>query len=118
MMDKPIAAYDSAELAAAIPMMILSPTIVNDGRKLYIAARPVSFMNYDITSSRNYTLSKLSGVDFISLFTEQNGRDLRFLSALRMSATFPYITPNTSLPSDPALQIMDAGISDNFGLSD
>ena len=118
MMDKPIEAYDSAELAATIPMMILSPTIVNDGRKLYIAARPVSFMNYDITSSPNYTLSKLSGVDFISLFADQNGQDLRFLSALRMSATFPYITPNTSLPSEPALQIMDAGISDNFGLSD
>ena len=118
MMDKPIQAYDSAELNAVIPMMILSPTVVNDGRKLYIAARPVSFMNYDLTSSPHYTLSKLSGVDFISLFEDQGGKDLRFLSALRMSATFPYITPNTSLPSDPPIQIMDAGISDNFGLSD
>jgi hypothetical protein len=118
MMDKPIQAYDSAELNALIPMMILSPTIVNDGRKLYIAARPVSFMNYDVTSSLNYRLSKLSGVDFISLFDSQRGKDLRFLSALRMSATFPYITPNTSLPSEPPIQIMDAGISDNFGLSD
>ncbi|HEX6225521.1 MAG TPA: patatin-like phospholipase family protein [Chryseolinea sp.] len=118
MMDKPIQAYDSAELNALIPMMILSPTIVNDGRKLYIAARPVSFMNYDITSSPDYTMSKLSGVDFISLFDGHRGKDLRFLSALRMSATFPYITPNTSLPSDPPIQIMDAGISDNFGLSD
>ena len=63
-------------------------------------------------------MSKLSGVDFISLFEGHRGRDLRFLSALRMSATFPYITPNTSLPSDPPIQIMDAGISDNFGLSD
>jgi hypothetical protein len=118
MMDKPIKAYDSAELTSTIPMMILSPTIVNDGRKLYIAARPVSFMNFDIMASPEYDLSKYSGVDFISLFKEQNGEDLRFLSALRMTATFPYITPNTSLPSEPALQIMDAGISDNFGLSD
>lgn len=118
MMDKPIKAYDSAELKSEIPMMILAPTIVNDGRKLYIAARPVSFMNYDITASANYALSKFSGVDFISLFEDQSGSELRFLSALRMTATFPYITPNTSLPSDPALQIMDAGISDNFGLSD
>ena len=117
-LDKPIKAYDSAELKAIIPMMILSPTIVNDGRKLYIAARPVSFMNYDIASFPNYALTKFSGVDFISLFADQNGEDLRFLSALRMTATFPYITPNTSLPSDPSIQIMDAGISDNFGLSD
>ncbi len=118
MMDKPITAYDTAELKSVIPMMILSPTVVNDGRKLYIAARPVSFMNYDVMSSSDYTLSKLSGVDFISLFEDQNGEDLRFLSALRMTATFPYITPNTSLPSEPSIQIMDAGISDNFGLSD
>lgn len=118
LMDKPISAYDSAELQGIIPMMILSPTIVNDGRKLYIASRPISFMNYDNTSFPDYAMSKSSGVDFISLFKEQDGEDLRFLSALRMSATFPYITPNTSLPSDPPIKIMDAGISDNFGLSD
>jgi hypothetical protein len=35
-----------------------------------------------------------------------------------MCATFPYITPNTNLPTNPALYIMDAGISDNFGLND
>jgi hypothetical protein len=35
-----------------------------------------------------------------------------------MSATFPYITPNTTLPTEPPIQIMDAGISDNFGVSD
>ena len=118
LMDKPITAYDSAELTGTIPMMILTPTIVNDGRKLYIAARPVSFMNYDILSYPGYRSTKISGIDFHSLFAEQHGSGLRFLSALRMSATFPYITPNTTLPTEPAIQIMDAGISDNFGLSD
>jgi hypothetical protein len=118
MMDKPISAYDSVEMKGIIPMMILAPTVVNDGRKLYIAARPVSFMNADILSSTRYTLSKYSGIDFQTLFEEQGGSDLRFLSALRMSATFPYITPNTTLPTDPPIRIMDAGISDNFGLSD
>jgi hypothetical protein len=118
MMDKPIKAYDSAELKAVVPMMILSPTIVNDGRKLYIAARPVSFMNYDIMSSPEYASPKFSGIDFQTLFADHSGKELRFLSALRMSATFPYITPNTTLPTNPAVRIMDAGISDNFGLSD
>lgn len=118
MMDKPMKAYDSAELQAVIPMMILAPTIVNDGRKLYIASRPVSFMNYDILQSPDYKYSKVSGLDFQTLFADHSARDLRFLSALRMSATFPYITPNTTLPTDPPIKIMDAGISDNFGLSD
>lgn len=118
MMDKPISAYDSLELNAVIPMMILTPTIVNDGRKLYIASRPVSFMNEDLRTFEGYELAKVGGVDFQRLFEDHGGKNLRFLSALRMSATFPYITPNTTLPTDPPVSIMDAGISDNFGLSD
>jgi hypothetical protein len=118
LLDKPITAYDSVEMNAIIPMVILTPTVVNDGRKLYIASRPVSFMNYDVIELGSYGSPKFSGVDFQRLFRDNNAFDLRFLSALRMSATFPYITPNTTLPTDPPIRIMDAGISDNFGLSD
>src|SRR3990170_1490526 len=118
LMDKPITAYDSVETSAIVPMVVLSPTIVNDGRKLYIASRPVSFFNYELVSFPEYPSPKFSGVDFQRLFENNGGRNLRFLSALRMCATFPYITPNTTLPTDPELYIMDAGISDNFGLND
>lgn len=118
LMDKPITAYDSFERSAIVPMMIFTPTIVNDGRKLYIGARPLSFMNYELTNFPDYTAKKMSGVDFHRMFENLGGKDLRFLSALRMAATFPYITPNTSLPTDPPIYIMDAGISDNFGLTD
>ncbi|MGC1243328.1 MAG: patatin-like phospholipase family protein [Chryseosolibacter sp.] len=117
-MDKPITAYDSLEISATIPMVVLSPTIVNDGRKLYIASRPVSFLNYELVGFPEYESHKYSGVDFQRLFANNGAEDLRFLSALRMCATFPYITPNTTLPSNPSLYIMDAGISDNFGLND
>jgi len=117
-MDKPITAYDTFERKAIIPMMIFTPTIVNDGRKLYIASRPVSFMNYELISFPDYQSQKFSGADFHRMFEAQGAEKLRFLSALRMSATFPYITPNTTLPTDPPIYIMDAGISDNFGLND
>lgn len=118
MMDKTISDYHEAEADALIPMMILSPTIVNDGRKLYISAQPVAYMNAEIMNFPDYTNYKLSGVDFQLLFEDHGGPSLRFLSALRMNATFPYITPNTTLPTQPPIRIMDAGISDNFGLSD
>jgi hypothetical protein len=118
LMDKPLRAYDSAELSAKIPMMILTPTIVNDGRKLYIGSRPISFMNSEVRNFPDYSSNKYSGIDFQRMFKDRGGDNLRFLSALRMCATFPYITPNTTLPTDPAIFIMDAGISDNFGLSD
>lgn len=118
LMDKPLKSYRDPELQSLIPMMILSPTVVTDGRRLYISSLPVSFMNSDLLGYSEYTNPKISGVDFQKLFENQEGENLRFLSALRMSATFPYITPNTTLPTDPPIEIMDAGISDNFGISD
>jgi len=117
LMDKSISDYNVYEKQALVPMVILTPTVVNDGRKIYIASRPVSFMNYEVNNEA-YQDSKISGIDFQRFFHDHGAPQLRFLSALRMSATFPYITPNTSLPTDPSIQIMDAGISDNFGLSD
>jgi hypothetical protein len=33
-----------------------------------------------------------------------------------MSATFPYISPVVSLPTEPRIEIMDAGLRDNYGL--
>ncbi|HRE66630.1 MAG TPA: patatin-like phospholipase family protein [Cyclobacteriaceae bacterium] len=118
LMDRPITAYLQPELDGIVPMVILTPTVVNDGRKIYIASRPVSFMNAELLRMPDYPHQKVSGVDFHRFFKDQDAKDLRFLSALRMSATFPYITPNTTLPTEPPIQIMDAGISDNFGMSD
>lgn len=116
MLDKPVMSYALPEYEAMVPMMIVSPTIANDGRRLYISAQPVSYMNLGIDGADDQ--GKISGVDFMSFFRQQQSEELRFLSALRMSASFPYITPNVELPSNPAMQIMDAGIADNFGISD
>ncbi|MBX2898085.1 MAG: patatin-like phospholipase family protein [Cyclobacteriaceae bacterium] len=118
LMDRPITSYAPHERSGSIPMVILTPTVVNDGRKIYIASQPVSFMNAELLNLYGYTQRKVSGIDFHRFFKDQDAEDLRFLSALRMSATFPYITPNTTLPTEPPIQIMDAGISDNFGMSD
>jgi hypothetical protein len=118
LMDRPIVDYHKYETQGIIPLEILTPTVINDGRKMYIASRPVSFMNAEIENFIDYRYEKVSGVDFQRFFKDQGSNQLRFLSALRMSATFPYITPNTTLPTEPPIQMMDAGISDNFGLSD
>ncbi len=117
-LDKPLADYRDPEAAAEIPLIILAPTIINDGRKLYISPQNMSYMtlaNEAIDGSSNY---RVTGVDFINFFKKQNSQNLRFLTGLRMSATFPYITPNIRLPSEPSIEIMDAGVSDNYGISD
>lgn len=42
---------------------------------------------------------------------------LRYSTAIRMSATFPYISPYISLPGKEKLQLFDAGAHDNYGIS-
>jgi hypothetical protein len=75
-------------------------------------------MNSSIMNNVPAVHQKLKGVEFLRLFEKQDAAQLRFLSALRMNATFPYITPNVALPSKPVMEVMDAGLSDNFGVSD
>ena len=114
--------YREDELKANIPLLLLSPVIANDGRKMYISNLPMSYMNVSMHKADS-SISKTEardiwGVDFFRLFSDQDAFDLSFLSALRMSASFPYITPTINLPSNPQIEIMDAGIADNFGVSD
>ncbi|MDH5598095.1 MAG: patatin-like phospholipase family protein, partial [Cyclobacteriaceae bacterium] len=117
-MDRAISAYRIPEIENKIPMMILAPTIMNDGRKLYISPQHISYMNSSFMSEQIIKTEEVKGIEFLSYFKDHGAEDLRMLSALRMSATFPYITPNITLPSNPRMEIMDAGVTDNFGISD
>jgi len=54
-------------------------------------------------------------VDFTSFFSKQDPYNIRILTALRMNATFPIVLPNVWLPSEPVVDVMDAGLRDNYG---
>lgn len=117
-LNKRLIDYREPEQQALIPMMLLSPAIVNDGRKLFISPQHVSYMNTGIHNNQSGHQEKVKGIDFMRFFAEQDAGSLRFLTALRMNAAFPYVTPNVSMPTEPRIQIMDAGLTDNFGISD
>jgi hypothetical protein len=107
--------YQEPEMKAEIPMLIWSATINADGRRLIISPQPVSYLcapEYAQTAGNN---RDVDGVDFAQYFAEQDAMDLRITSAIRMCATFPYVLPNVFLPSHPIVDVMDAGIRDNFG---
>lgn len=107
--------YSGPEKDAVIPMMILSPTIVNDGRRLLIASQPVSYLA-DAFHANGGKHQLPEDIEFAALFEGHDAMNLQFASALRMNATFPYVTPMTTLPSEPEIEVLDAGIRDNFGL--
>jgi len=115
-LDKPLAAYKMPEASAEIPLLFVTPSIVNDGRRLIISAQDASYLTMPPIGMRNPEAVEIDAVDFRTFFGEQQADDLSFTSALRMNATYPYVLPNVFLPSNPPLEIMDAGFRDNFGL--
>jgi len=112
--EKRLSDYMYPEKSGEIPLMILSPTIANDGRRLIIGSQYYSFLCSAQTSGAEEELFQ-ENIEFTRLFHEHDAMHLRFSSALRMNATFPYVTPMAVLPSEPPMEVMDAGIRDNFG---
>lgn len=111
--------YANPERQALIPLLFITPVIVNDGRRLYISPQPISYMTWDKNVSLQTPDYKLvRGIEMTRYFEKCDAMRLSFASALRMNATFPYITPNVGLPATPSIEVMDGGLSDNFGISD
>lgn len=114
-LDKRMRDYVAPEKAAEIPMMIFAPTITNDGRRLLIASQPISYLSYNLPKSNTLNNPIVENVEFTRLFKQQDAMNLKFTSAIRMSATFPYIMPSVTLPTNPQIEVMDAGVRDNYG---
>ncbi len=109
--------YQQPEKDAQIPMMFLTPMITNDSRFMIVSLQGVSYMMrppFSNDGTGNYSL--VDAVDFGALFSKHNAPNMRFVTALRMNASFPFIFPNIQLPTKPAIQLIDAAFRDNYGL--
>ena len=100
-LDKPLAFYKAKEMTAEIPTMIFSPSIISNNKQLIISPIEHRFINEE----RYYDGNSLEGIDSVKLS-----------SILRMNATFPYIMPIITTPEPEKLNVMDAGLIDNFGI--
>jgi len=116
LMNKSISDYRQPEKDAIIPMMFITPSIVNDGRRLIISPQGVSYMTVAPIGHIDHDAVEIDAVDFGRMFEQQEAADLRFTTALRMNATYPYVLPNVFLPSEPGIEVMDAGFRDNYGV--
>jgi hypothetical protein len=142
------------ERAGAIPSIVFSPMLVEDGRRVLIGNLPMADLTVHLNGVlldesredllRRYlegkpknedgslkteadvddydleypSLSSFSAMEFSKLFGEHQALDhLRLASAVRMSATFPFITSVVALPTFPARHVVDAGYYDNYGVN-
>jgi hypothetical protein len=114
-LDKPIGFYSGEEKAAKIPLMILNSTITRDFKKMMICTQPVSFLMQPTYRDGASNFTGPDAVDFGAFFKDMEPMNLRMLTALRMNATYPYVLPAVWLPSNPIIDVMDAGLRDNSG---
>jgi len=116
LLDKPLADYRAPEQAGLIPLLFITPSIVNDARRLIISAQGASYMMLPPVGVKRPRAVEADAVDFQWLFEDHQADNLRFLSALRMNATYPYVLPTVHLPTEPEIEVLDAGFRDNYGL--
>lgn len=114
-LDKQLKEYAADEKAANIPLMFFNSVVTRDSRKMIISTQPVRFMMQGWQDSTRMPSMDPDAIDFASFFAKQDPYELRMLTALRMNATFPVVLPNVWLPSDPVIDVMDAGLRDNYG---
>jgi predicted acylesterase/phospholipase RssA len=122
----PFAALRDGEVAGWRPSLIFAPMLVEDGRQLLISnlgLRSVTQNRAFIlgestvdapTDQEGFALLSREGVEFFKLFP--HAVEFTVATAARMSASFPYVLPAVSLPTNPPRRVVDAGYYDNYGV--
>lgn len=114
-LDKQLKDYVADEKAANIPLMFFNSVVTRDSRKMIISTQPVRFMMQAPQDTNSTPAVDPDAIDFTTFFAKQDPYNIRMLSAMRMNATFPVVLPNVWLPSNPIIDVMDAGLRDNYG---
>ena len=114
-LNKQLTDYKEDETSATIPLAFYNSVVSRDSRKMIISTQPVRFMMRSRYDSTAIPEMDPDVIDFASFFEKQDPFNIRILTALRMNATFPIVLPNVWLPSEPVIDVMDAGLRDNYG---
>lgn len=94
------------EAAGWRPSMILSPMIVETGAPLLISNLNLAEMSQGNTPY----------LTFFELFPGSRA-SFRLRTAVRMNATFPFVSPIVALPTVQPRRVVDAGYFENFGIA-
>ena len=109
------AAIAAGEAAGLCPSIIFSPMLIETGSVAFIS-------NLDLTELRKLRLQPGEGMEALNDHSVElfdafpSAREtLTLATAVRLNATFPYISPAISLPVIPGRRVVDSGYYDNYG---
>ncbi len=98
--------YAPYEQSGQTPLIIFTPACLSNSLQLIISPLPLSFLCWADQNPVAIELNRTLPADA-----------MRITSALRMNAAFPFVLPAVRLPTQPPLDVIDAGAIDNLGQS-
>jgi hypothetical protein len=105
--------YDG-EVRGWRPSLIVSPLVIESGRRLLFSNLDLACLT-QVRPGPGEPVYSRPAAEFFRAFPGLYGEFL-LRTAIRMNATFPYISPAVSLPTDPPRRPVDAGYYDNYGV--
>ena len=136
---RPLQSYAADERMGWRPSLVFTPMMVEDGRRLLISNLDLAFAtrnvgglllepssrkierpafqggDFDTSIHEEDEVFSLSAVEFFRLFPRAG--DFRVTTAIRMSASFPWVSPAINLPTLPPRRVVDAAYYDNYGIN-
>jgi hypothetical protein len=136
---RPLQSYAADERLGWRPSLVYTPMMVEDGRRLLISNLDLAFAtrnvgglllepssrkidrpafqggDFDLSIHEEDEVFSLSAVEFFRLFPQAH--DFRVSTAIRMSASFPWVSPAINLPTLPPRRVVDAAYYDNYGVN-
>ena len=118
---QPLADLRAHEASGALPSLVFTPMMVEDGRRLILSNLALDRVlrneaGWLETSGREVSVSSVTAFHAAALFPEEWPR-FPLSTAARLSASFPYASPAVVLPTEPRRRVVDAGYYDNYGMS-
>jgi hypothetical protein len=136
---RPIQSYAADERLGWRPSLVFTPMMVEDGRRLLISNLDLAFATRNVgglllePSSRKIERPAIQGGDFDQSIHEEDevfslsaveffrlfprAADFQVTTAIRMSASFPWVSPAFNLPTLPPRRVVDAAYYDNYGIN-
>lgn len=122
-LSKTFADLKAKEATCDRPSLIFAPMLVEDCRRVVISNLEMSWFTTANGSNLNRPITgvppdrlSVPAIEFWRLFPQAHPA-FKLATAARMSATFPFVGPAVSLPTEPTRRVVDAGYFDNFGIN-
>ncbi|MBV8233035.1 MAG: patatin-like phospholipase family protein, partial [Planctomycetaceae bacterium] len=96
------------------PSLIVSPMVIETGERMLISNLDLRHL-VEPHSARGEPYLR-SAREFFRMFPDAQPT-FGLQTAIRLSATFPYVSPAVSLPTNPPRRLVDAGYYDNYGVN-